>query len=331
MRSFKLANNYKCIIAHMPPNGIYTDARASIMLQFDHMDFKKEKNTLKVLAVCTAVLAVFALFGSYRYYKLNNNLKQLKAESDNKILALESTLANTELERTSLNDALQSEKEKNEDFEREIEKLGAKVGTLVKLSQTDPELLKKYSKVSFLNENYEPKRLVKIGSEYLFNKVDEEYMHASVLPYLERMIDRAERSNVDLKVVSAYRSFGTQATLKTQYKVIYGAGTANQFSAEQGFSEHQLGTTVDLTGMSLGTNLTTAFEATPEFKWLEENAYKFGFVLSYPKGNTYYQYEPWHWRFVGLDLADKLHDEGKYFYDMDQRDIDKYLVKIFES
>ena len=72
------------------------------------------------------------------------------------------------------------------------------------------------------------------------------------------------------------------------------------------------------------------FDKTPEYKWLTDNAYKYGFVISYPAGNKYYKYEPWHWRFVGVALATKLHEDGIYFYDMDQRLIDNYLANIFD-
>ena len=73
-----------------------------------------------------------------------------------------------------------------------------------------------------------------------------------------------------------------------------------------------------------------SFEKTPAFTWLKENAHDYGFILSYPKGNLYYQYEPWHWRFVGEDLAEDLFEDGKEFYELDQREIDEYLVDIFD-
>jgi D-alanyl-D-alanine carboxypeptidase len=143
------------------------------------------------------------------------------------------------------------------------------------------------------------------------------------------MIAEAKEDGVDLKVISAYRSFETQTDLKSTYKVIYGAGSANQFSADQGYSEHQLGTTVDVTTPTTAGTFVS-FENDPGYMWLTKNAHQFGFVLSYPKNNTYYQYEPWHWRFVGTDLAKDLHAEGKYFYDLDQRKINEYLVDIFD-
>jgi len=63
---------------------------------------------------------------------------------------------------------------------------------------------------------------------------------------------------------------------------------------------------------------------------LNEYAHEYGFVLSYAEGNSYFMFEPWHWRFVGVELATRLKNEGKKFYDLDQREINQYLVKIFD-
>ena len=110
--------------------------------------------------------------------------------------------------------------------------------------------------------------------------------------------------------------------------MLYGVG-ANQFSADQGYSEHQLATTVDLITKGLGGQLP-GFDKTDAYKWLEKRAYKYGFILSYPSGNSYYMYEPWHWRFVGVKLATYLHNTDRNFYDIDQREIDTYLSNIFD-
>jgi len=135
--------------------------------------------------------------------------------------------------------------------------------------------------------------------------------------------------SIELLVASAFRSFDEQASLKSSYTVTYGAGTANQFSADQGYSEHQLGTSADFTTLAVGGNFSK-FETDPAYKWMLENAYKYGFVLSYPKGNVYYKFEPWHWRFVGTELAKRLYIDKEYFYDLGQREIDQYLIKIFD-
>lgn len=203
------------------------------------------------------------------------------------------------------------------------------VDTLQKLSKTDPELLKKYSKVYFLSENYAPAHLTVLPPDYLYSSTRSEKFLSESWPHLKTMMDTAKSQGVSLYVKSGYRSFAEQKSLKSNYSVIYGKGTANSFSADQGYSEHQLGSTLDFITPGLGGNLT-GFDSTESFAWLQKNAYRFGFVLSYPKANGYYIYEPWHWRFVGVKLATYLHDNAKNFYDMDQRDIDAYLISLFD-
>lgn len=245
-----------------------------------------------------------------------------------KISELEANLASTTAEKDLFFAQLTDKQQEALALERKVDRANDKVDELEKIIETDKELLQKYSKVYFLNEHYTPARLRDIPAEMLNPLAKPQQIQYKVWPFLREMIEDAADDNIDLKVVSAYRSFETQIGLKTGYKTIYGSG-ANAFSADQGYSEHQLGTTVDLnTPGTVATSL--AFANTPAYKWLTENAYKYGFVLSYPKGNAYYMYEPWHWRFVGENLADDLHDDGKNFYDLDQRDIDKYLGEIFD-
>jgi D-alanyl-D-alanine carboxypeptidase len=179
-----------------------------------------------------------------------------------------------------------------------------------------------------LSENYVPASLTKIDPGYVYNTKTDLLFYSETLPFLNVLMSTAQVDKIDIKVISAYRSFGTQSGLKSSYKVTYGTG-ANKFSADQGYSEHQLGTAVDFTTSTVGDSFT-GFEKTPAYQWLVDNAYNYGFIMSYPKGNAYYQYEPWHWRFVGRALAQKLHDEGKNFYDLDQRDIDQYLISFFD-
>ncbi|MEI8062222.1 MAG: M15 family metallopeptidase [bacterium] len=213
-------------------------------------------------------------------------------------------------------------------IDEQLGKVNSTVSTLDKLSKTDPQLLQKYSKVYFLNENYIPAKLSFINTEYLANSDRPLQIHTDVLPYLQRMIESSKSDGMSIKVQSAYRSFGQQAQLKSSYKIQYGTSAANSFSADQGYSEHQLGTTMDFTTVKNGEVLDR-FASAPEYQWMVNNAFKYGFALSYPPNNKYYIYEPWHWRFVGVDLATKLHNEGKYFYDLDQRDINTFLVSLF--
>ncbi len=267
---------------------------------------------------------------SQRVTSLSNNLDHMSANLASTTLALEQNIHNTQ---TSFQETLTKEKgaleSKISSVQSEVGTVSGTVTTLEKLSKTDPELLQKYSKVFFLNENYAPSRLVEIPEGYRYYSDKELQFYDRAWPYLENMLKAAKSDGVDLYVYSAYRSFDTQSALKGQYTVVYGAGTANQFSADQGYSEHQLGTTVDLITTGIGGTLA-GFDGTTAYQWLTDNAYKFGFVLSYPKDNSYYIYEPWHWRFVGVGLATYLKTQNKYFYDLDQRQIDEYLVSIFD-
>ena len=282
-----------------------------------------KKSRIIISIIILSLLVSYIFINEYRARILSRKLS-LYEES------IKSLNDITNTSRESFNDlystlsrVIAEESKKNKDLQD-------KVINLDKLAKSDPQLLKKYSKVYFLNENYSPVSVEKIPSDYILNTNVEYKLHTNVLPFLTSMIDDARKEGVEPLVVSAYRSFGTQATLKTQNKMTYGANTANRFVAEQGYSEHQLGTTVDLATKSM-PNLNYKFDTTKEFEWLKNNAYKYGFVLSYPKGNAYYAYEPWHWRFVGVPLATQLHQDGIYFYNLDQKFIDQYLLTMFDK
>ena len=229
----------------------------------------------------------------------------------------------------ALSGQLQSEKQKNDFFSAQIQGITGTVSALQKLKNLDPQLLEKYSKVYFLNENYVPSQLATIDPAYTYDHALTMQIHASVQPFLYQLLNAAS-SSTPLEIISAYRSFGTQAALKADYKVTYGSG-ANAFSADQGYSEHQLGTTVDFTTPKIGAGFSSQFAQSSAYQWLVQNAYKYGFILSYPKNNAYYIYEPWHWRFVGVNLATYLHNNNEQFYDLDQRVIDTFLISIFDQ
>lgn len=296
--------------------------------------------------IVTAVIIVVLLGGAAAAseYRLRTTVAVLEQRNDAKlaeyasssvalsaqIKSLRDTVLGVSNQSNDLSSALQNVQSQSTAVNEQIGKIYDTASTLTKLSKTDPQLLQKYSKVYFLNEHYVPATLAGINSLYAYNKGANYQLEARVAVFMNKLLSSATSDGIHLQVLSAYRSFATQAALKSGYKVTYGVGTANQFSADQGYSEHQLGTTVDFTNPTVGDRLD-GFDGTAEYKWLTDNAYKYGFVLSYPKNNAYYQYEPWHWRYVGVDLAIKLHNEGKYFYDLDQRTINDYLSVMFDN
>lgn len=267
------------------------------------------------------IFVLFLLFYSYYSYLLN-------IEVDRNLTLIENGMIETGNINIALIKELREEKNKNNQFENQIGEITGTVSNLNKLAQTDKELLQKYSKVYFLNEHYIPSELSLIPEKYLYEKQRVMKIHSNVLPFLVDLMESALRENVDLKIISAYRSFGEQSILKSGYSVTYGSG-ANRFSADQGYSEHQLGTAIDFTTSKNGSNFLQ-FKNTDSYTWLKNNAYKFGFILSYPENNEYYEYEPWHWRFVGTNLARRLFEDGEYFYNLNQSIIDAYLLSIFD-
>ncbi len=289
------------------------------------------KNTTTIYVSLTFLFLAASAVGGGAYYlsyleiqDLTQNLDQ----SNEKIEELNNIIANLETDKELLTEGLNNEKERLNDLAGQVAEATGTVGVLDKLAKTDEELLQKYSKVYFLNEHYVPPSLTDIDEDYLHDGDKKEEIHTNVWPYLKDLLKDAEEDDIDLKVVSAFRSFSRQSQLKAGYTVVYGSG-ANAFSADQGYSEHQLGTAVDFSA-GIDTTPFNGFENSESYKWLLDNAYRYGFVLSYPLNNAYYQFEPWHWRFVGKDLARYLHRNDLNFYDVDQRKINEYLVNIFD-
>lgn len=299
------------------------------------------RRSVYLLAVFLAALSGGLLFFGYQFLTLKGEREELvlrlaskEKDDEARFSALEEKVGIATHESQKAAESVEAARERTKSLEtkvnEKIENISGTVGTLEKLSKTDPQILQKYSKVYFLNENYMPQDLTIIDEEFDFKDGKEVRIHTEVWPFLERLLEAAGKDNIPLMVLSGFRSFDEQKALKSNYKVTYGAGTANQFSADQGYSEHQLGTTIDFTVPEVGTVLSN-FDKTTAYAWLLEHAHEYGFILSYPKGNTHYIYEPWHWRFVGVKLATYLYEKEKYFYDLNQRTIDVYIPSIFDT
>jgi D-alanyl-D-alanine carboxypeptidase len=136
--------------------------------------------------------------------------------------------------------------------------------------------------------------------------------HAEIEPPLLDMLDAANQTGLALRVVSAYRSYTEQALAFQKWAEWY-PDRANALSAEPGHSEHQLGTAVDFTTPEIQARMPNRFHVdfalTPEGKWLAAHAAGYGFTLSYPEWateQTGYEWEPWHYRYVGAAVAQLL-------------------------
>lgn len=119
--------------------------------------------------------------------------------------------------------------------------------------------------------------------------------------------DAYYKDGLYLYELSGYRSFATQNRIYNNYVVADGKAEADTYSARPGHSEHQSGLALDV------NSVDGSFAYTPEAAWIEENCYRYGFILRYPNGKsekTGYIYEPWHIRYVGVEIATKIHNSG---------------------
>ena len=153
-----------------------------------------------------------------------------------------------------------------------------------------------------LPASYAPTDLRLVPSAY---RSGTRYVRKISWPDLKALMEAARAAGRPLYVGSAYRSYATQESLYNAYVKQYGQEEADRVSARPGHSQHQLGTTVDFVA-AVGAAVDDSFNSTSQARWLYYNAYKYGFVLSYPEGKestSCYVWEGWHYRFIGRNNA----------------------------
>lgn len=159
-----------------------------------------------------------------------------------------------------------------------------------------------------LSSDYIPDDLETLDSNYskgINNKLRQPAKEA-----FEKMVDAAKLDNIIIYNLSAYRSYATQKSIHDRSVANYGVEESDKSSARPGNSEHQTGLALDV------NDISDDFKLTDAYKWLTNNAYKYGFILRYPEDKvelTGYCYEPWHYRFVGEEAAKKIKEEGITF------------------
>jgi len=161
-----------------------------------------------------------------------------------------------------------------------------------------------------LSADCEPPDLVALPGE-MSSGGTQRMRQAAAAAYGE-LFAAAQGDGFTIFAASAYRSYATQVQVYAGHVANQGQAGADRVSARPGHSEHQMGTTTDVTSASAGFGLG-GFEGTPEAAWLAENSWRFGFIISYPEGKeavTGYVYEPWHIRWVGVEEAKRVRESG---------------------
>lgn len=140
-------------------------------------------------------------------------------------------------------------------------------------------------------------------------------IRAILINDLQDLVNNAVNDAIDLSVRSAYRSYSVQIGTYNHWLSVNGGSVAaaDRISARAGHSEHQLGTVIDFSTNEIRDGLGGTFASTRASKWLADNAYKYGFVISFPQGYeniTGYSYESWHYRYIGREYAQEMINSG---------------------
>jgi D-alanyl-D-alanine carboxypeptidase len=166
--------------------------------------------------------------------------------------------------------------------------------------------------IYMLPSSYKPGNLVSVGQANISGSGS---VRRGMIDDLAALAAGAREANNPLRVVSAFRSYSQQAALFRREVDRFGLDRARSQVARPGHSEHQLGTTIDFGSAGSGAKPWSNgdWAQTPAGSWMKQNGWRYGFVLSYPKGKkalTCYRYEPWHWRYVGREMAADMHGTG---------------------
>lgn len=182
-----------------------------------------------------------------------------------------------------------------------VKNTNIKKDVTIKVKENKPKIEVKDG-LTYINDILIVNKTYNLPKDYDPGSLKEEAVNA-----FEKMRDAAKADNIKLWIASGYRSYSTQDELYNYYVKIDGKKKADTYSARPGYSEHQTGFAMDL------NIIDSSFEGTPEAIWLENNSYKYGFIIRYPKGKegiTGYKYEPWHVRYLGEKLAKNVYDSG---------------------
>lgn len=166
------------------------------------------------------------------------------------------------------------------------------------------------NKYYYLEEDYVPGDLEEISNQYALNNMK---MVKVAKEAFEEMSKDAKKEGLSIIAMSTYRDYAYQTDLYNRYVKQDGVEAADTYSGRPGFSEHQTGLAVDIYN---GKEKYTDFHLTKEFKWMQEHAKDYGFILRFPEGKeneTGYQYESWHYRYVGLKAATYITEKNITF------------------
>ena len=175
----------------------------------------------------------------------------------------------------------------------------------IKVTDNPYDYLVLVNKYNQLPSGFSHQNLVNMDNKYILNDGKQYLLEQTAYEKYINLWEDAKEQGLTMRVVSAYRTEDYQRNLYNNKVKASGKIYADMYSARAGHSEHQLGLAIDI------SSTKTVFEYTKEFEWLQKHAHEYGYIMRYPKDKewiTGYAYEPWHYRYVGVDVATAIHN-----------------------
>lgn len=288
----------------------------------------KTKNLI-IFIICIALIVISITYGLTKANKSNEkkgiNKKEPKVVEQKELTEMEK--AKKELKYYKDENVKEYEEYRQKNPDLSIEKvitnvnigLNNKYYTNTKPSKylnTEKILVNKYN---YVTEDYIPESLQIVSSKYSSKTVK---LVSYAKEAFEELAAAAEKENYTINAMSSYRDYAYQNTLYNNYAKKDGYDNADTYSARPGYSEHQTGLAVDIDNKK---EYFTNFEKTKEYEWMQNNAYKYGFILRFPKDKvleTGYEYESWHYRYVGKEIAKYIHDNNMCYEEYYAQNLD---------
>lgn len=179
-------------------------------------------------------------------------------------------------------------------------------------TDTSKDYLLLVNKYYHLANDYEPGDLVNVSNRYFYGSNHK--IRQVVYDAFIDMWQEAYKENIYFIINSSYRSYDSQMKVYDDYKNSQGTTYADSIAARPGYSEHQTGLALDIFSKDYTT--AASFKGSTAHLWLQNNAYRFGFIERYPEGKekiTGFAAESWHWRYVGVEVATYIHDNNITF------------------
>ncbi len=279
----------------------------------------KWKNFIIFIAFISLIIFVF-IFGTVSFYKLLNSHSK---ETNKKQITTKETIKDKKLKQLdNINKEIDYFNDNYIDRYIQYKKDNSKLDTLQVIKNVNMNLdkvpyeyiipaknlntnLLLVNKYYYLEKDYVPDNLQAIDRKYALSNMR---MVSTAKEAFENLSEAAKNEKLNIIAMSTYRSYTYQVNLYNRYKKQDGEKKADTYSGRPGHSEHQTGLAVDVYNKEKNY---TNFGKTKEFTWMQEHAHEYGFILRFPEGKeneTGYEYEAWHYRYVGIDAATYIHN-----------------------